>query len=122
MIERLQPLGPEFRALGVERLGLFGSFYRDEASAEGDVDILVEFIPGQKSFDNFMHLAERLERVLGGRWSLSRASPFVHISVLAFSKRRSMSSSPAEYLRHILDEIDFLLEQVDTYEGGISSG
>ena len=95
VIERLQPLGPEFRALGVERLGLFGSFYRDYASAESDVDILVEFIPWQKSFDNFMHLAERLERVLGRPVELvtrESLSPYIGPRILAATEYVSFSS------------------------------
>lgn len=64
VVERLQRLGPDLRMLGVERLGLFGSFRRDEPTDESDVDILVEFAPGKKSFENFMELADRLEEAL----------------------------------------------------------
>lgn len=39
---------PRLRALGVNRLGLFGSFVRGEQSPDSDIDFLVEFIPGQK--------------------------------------------------------------------------
>jgi predicted nucleotidyltransferase len=53
------------RRFGVVRLGLFGSFARGEPNGESDVDILVEFAPGQKSFDNFMRLADFLEEILG---------------------------------------------------------
>lgn len=61
VLERLRHLGPELRGLGVARLGLFGSFARGHPSHESDVDILVEFLPGHKTFDNFMSLAQRLE-------------------------------------------------------------
>lgn len=54
----------QIRALGVRRLGLFGSFARGEHRVESDVDFLVEFERGQKTFDNFMHLAFLLEDVL----------------------------------------------------------
>lgn len=86
VIERLRPLGPELRALGVERLGLFGSFYRDEATTESDIDILVEFIPEMKTFDNFMELADRLEAVLGRRVELvtrESLSPYIGPRILA---------------------------------------
>ncbi|PQJ26776.1 nucleotidyltransferase, partial [Salinibacter sp. 10B] len=43
------------------RVGLFGSFQRDEPSAESDVDLLVEFVQGEKSFDNFMAVSFLLE-------------------------------------------------------------
>lgn len=58
------------RALGVKRLGLFGSFVRGQQSADSDVDLLVEFEPGQKTFDNFMKLAFLLEDLLQRRVEL----------------------------------------------------
>ena len=51
-------------ALGVLRLGVFGSFVRGEPRPESDVDILVEFEPEQKTFDNFLALSLLLEEVL----------------------------------------------------------
>ncbi len=55
----------QLRALGVKRLGLFGSFVRSEQRADSDVDMLVEFEPGQKTFDHFMQLSFFLEDLLG---------------------------------------------------------
>ena len=55
----------EIRDFGVRRCGFFGSFVRGEATEQSDVDILVEFEPGQKTFDNFMQLAFFLEDLLG---------------------------------------------------------
>lgn len=51
----------QVRSLGVARLGLFGSFVRREQVAHSDVDVLVEFETGRKSFDNFMALNFLLE-------------------------------------------------------------
>jgi len=59
-----------FRSLGVRRLGLFGSFVRGEQRHTSDVDILVEFEPGHKTFDNFSNLAFALEELLGRRVEL----------------------------------------------------
>jgi uncharacterized protein len=56
---------PELRRFGVKRCGVFGSFVRKEPQAQNDVDILVEFEPDQKTFDNFMHLAFFLEDLFG---------------------------------------------------------
>lgn len=53
------------RALGARRLGLFGSQARGEASEESDLDFLVEFEPGAKTFDNYMGLKELLEDLFG---------------------------------------------------------
>ena len=41
---------------GARRLGLFGSQARGEAAEGSDLDFLVEFEPGTKSFDNYMDL------------------------------------------------------------------
>ncbi|MGI9301547.1 MAG: nucleotidyltransferase family protein [Gammaproteobacteria bacterium] len=64
VFERLREQEPKWRALGVNKIGLFGSFVRDEASPESDVDLLVEFEPNRESLDNFMHLSFILEDVL----------------------------------------------------------
>lgn len=61
----LRTAGPSLTALGVKRLGLFGSFVRDEQDPDSDVDILVEFEPRLKTFDNFLALATFLEELLG---------------------------------------------------------
>jgi predicted nucleotidyltransferase len=53
------------KAAGVMRLGLFGSFVRGQPGPDSDVDLLVEFAPGKKTFDNFMQLAFLLEDLLG---------------------------------------------------------
>ncbi len=51
--------------LGVRRLVVFGSFQRDAPTDESDVDLLVEFAPGEKSFDHFTALSFLLEEELG---------------------------------------------------------
>ena len=58
------------RALGVRRLALFGSFARGDVRADSDVDLLVEFTRGRKTFDHFMALASFLEELLGRRVEL----------------------------------------------------
>lgn len=65
LIGRLRQHAGDLRRLGVERLGVFGSFQRDEPDSESDVDLLVEFAPGEKSFDNFMAVSFLLEEELG---------------------------------------------------------
>jgi predicted nucleotidyltransferase len=57
----------QFHTLGVKRLGLFGSFVRGEPSTKSDVDILVEFETGQKTFDHFMQLSFLLEEIFQRR-------------------------------------------------------
>lgn len=64
IIERLRPAEAQIRNLGVRRLALFGSAARGAARPDSDVDLLVEFAPGQKSFDRFLALSELLETLL----------------------------------------------------------
>jgi len=59
--EMVQTHGQRLRNLGVSRIGLFGSFVHDQATAHSDIDVLVEFETGKKTFDNFMDLANFLE-------------------------------------------------------------
>ena len=52
-----------FESLGVRRLGVFGSTVTGEAGPDSDLDILVEFDPGRKSFDGYMDLKFLLEEL-----------------------------------------------------------
>jgi predicted nucleotidyltransferase len=54
----------KIKNLGAKRIGLFGSFIRGEQNDESDVDLLVEFEEGQKTFDNFMRISFLLEEIL----------------------------------------------------------
>ena len=70
ILEMLVRHRQEISAFGVRRIGLFGSFARGEQRPDSDVDLLVEFDPAQKTFDNFMHLSFFLEDVLQRRVEL----------------------------------------------------
>ncbi|MFH1463670.1 MAG: nucleotidyltransferase family protein [Pseudomonadota bacterium] len=86
VLSRLAMAEPEIRGLGVRRLAYFGSFARDAARARSDVDLLVEFTPGAKSFDALMALGDRLERLLGRRVdlvTLESLSPYLGPHILA---------------------------------------
>lgn len=67
MLDRLSRNAEHLRVLGVQRLGLFGSFVREDQGPESDVDLLVEFQSGKKTFDNFMDLSFFLEDLLQRR-------------------------------------------------------
>lgn len=51
----------DLRRFGMQRIGLFGSFQSGEPDEKSDVDLLVEFAPREKSFDNFMAVSFLLE-------------------------------------------------------------
>ncbi len=76
---------PELRRFGVKRCGVFGSFVRNEPHDQSDVDVLVEFEPDQKTFDNFMHLAFFLEDLFGRKVDLittESLSPYIGPHIL----------------------------------------
>jgi uncharacterized protein len=62
---RLAAAEEEILSLGVARLALFGSVARGTASADSDIDFLVQFRAGEKSFDRFLALSDLLESLLG---------------------------------------------------------
>ena len=51
----------QLRKFGIVKIGLFGSYIRGENNKESDVDILIEFEVGKKTYDNFIQLAFFLE-------------------------------------------------------------
>jgi hypothetical protein len=73
------------RAFGVKRIGLFGSFVRGEQRPNSDIDLLVEFVSGRKTFDNFMDLSFFLEDVFERRIelvTLESLSPYIGPHIL----------------------------------------
>lgn len=85
----------ELKRFGVRRWGLFGSFASGEPSERSDIDILVEFETGKKSFDNFMHLAAFLEQQIGRRVELvtpESLSPHIGPHILREVEYASSSS------------------------------
>lgn len=55
---------------GVRAIGIFGSFARGEARKGSDVDVLVDFEEGKKTFDHFMDLKFFLEDLFGRKVDL----------------------------------------------------
>lgn len=76
----------EVRALGVVRLALFGSVLRGAPGPESDVDVLVYFAEGTKSYARFLALGELLEGLLGRPVELvttEALSPYLGPRILA---------------------------------------
>lgn len=61
-------VGELCRRNGIRRLALFGSALTDRFSDASDVDVLVEFKPGERvGFFRLADIEEELSRLLGGR-------------------------------------------------------
>jgi uncharacterized protein len=74
------------QSFGVKKLGLFGSYVRNEAKATSDIDLLVEFEPGKKNFNNFVHLSFFLEELFQKKVELvtpESLSPYIGPNILA---------------------------------------
>ena len=54
---------PQLSKFGVNNIGLFGSYVRNEQSEKSDIDILIDFDPSKESFDNFMAVYDLIESI-----------------------------------------------------------
>jgi hypothetical protein len=50
---------------GVKRIGIFGSFAREDAREGSDVDVIVEFREDAENFDNYIELKYFLQKAFG---------------------------------------------------------
>lgn len=67
IIRRLKATEPALRLQGVSALFLYGSYGRDEARTDSDIDVFVDKAPGRKfGLDEFMAAYRLLEGVLPG--------------------------------------------------------
>jgi uncharacterized protein len=85
-VARIRGNQAELRRYGVKRMGLFGSFAREQQKSGSDIDLLVEFEEGEKTFDNFMRLCFFLEDVLQRPVELvtpESLSPYIGPHILA---------------------------------------
>jgi predicted nucleotidyltransferase len=86
IIDILSKSDAVIKSYGVERIGLFGSFLRGEQMSDSDVDLLVEFQHGMKTYDNFIRLVFYLEELLGQPVELvtiDSLSPYIGPRILA---------------------------------------
>ncbi|MFO7676980.1 MAG: nucleotidyltransferase family protein [Thermoplasmatota archaeon] len=51
------------KKFGVKHIGLFGSYAINKQKKQSDIDVLVEFKKGKKTFDNYMDLKFYLENL-----------------------------------------------------------
>jgi hypothetical protein len=70
LLRRLEEHQGVLEALGVQRIGVFGSQARGDDRVESDVDVLVEFRPGRKTLDSYFDLKSYLETLFGRRVDL----------------------------------------------------
>lgn len=65
ILKKIEENRKTIREYGIKRIGLFGSYIRSEQKDGSDIDILIEFGEGEKTFDNYMDLKFFLEELFG---------------------------------------------------------
>ncbi len=63
ILSKLKSHKQEFSKFGVQNIGLFGSYSREEQSDRSDIDLLIDFEPGKETFDNLMAAYDILETI-----------------------------------------------------------
>lgn len=53
----------DIKKFGIKSIGLFGSYAINKQKKESDIDLIVEFKKGKKTFDNYMDLKFYLENL-----------------------------------------------------------
>lgn len=61
ILAKLEENSTKIKEYGVKRIGIFGSFLRNEQKPTSDIDVLVEFEKGKTTFDKYMDLKFFLE-------------------------------------------------------------
>ncbi len=75
IIHKIEQHKGQIRHFGVTKLVLFGSYAKKEATAQSDIDFLVEFQEGRGLFDDYVQLLHYLEDLFGKKIDLGE--PFL---------------------------------------------
>ena len=67
LLHILQTNSSQIKSYGISLLGIFGSFARSEETDKSDVDVIVEFSQGKKSYRKYIELVYFLEELLQKR-------------------------------------------------------
>ncbi|HAH21672.1 MAG TPA: nucleotidyltransferase [Candidatus Omnitrophica bacterium] len=63
IVRTIQAHIEEIKSYGVRRIGIFGSFAKSASRHKSDIDIIIDFSKGKKTFDNYMELKFFLENL-----------------------------------------------------------
>lgn len=100
---------------GVDRIGLFGSYSKDQQTVNSDVDVLVRFKKERKTFDNYMDLKFYLEDLLGKKVDLI----IVENIKMGLKDEIWEVSSMRNYRVYLSDILD-CINRIERYTKGIS--
>ena len=63
ILSTLKTYKAELAEFGIAKVGLFGSYLRNEQTIKSDIDLLIDFEPGKETFDNYMAAYDIFERL-----------------------------------------------------------
>jgi predicted nucleotidyltransferase len=63
ILSALRQHKPELSRFGVQNVGLFGSYSRNQQSKKSDIDLLIDFDPEKENFDNYMAVYDIFEKI-----------------------------------------------------------
>ncbi len=78
IISGLQANRKQLKNFGVKKLGLFGSYARNCAGEDSDVDLLVFFETGKKNLNNLLDTHHFLENLFGHKTELITEESLSH--------------------------------------------
>ncbi|MFI5221060.1 MAG: nucleotidyltransferase family protein [Bacteroidia bacterium] len=67
ILQSLEKNKTKINPLGVSKVGLFGSYSKNTANAESDIDLYVEFKKESENFDNFINLCFLFDELFAGK-------------------------------------------------------
>jgi len=85
ILELLKQNEQKIKSFGVCKIGLFGSYVKNSQHNSSDIDLIVEFKEGKKSYSKFINLAWFLEELLGRKVDLltnKSLSPYIGHHIL----------------------------------------
>ena len=86
IIKKIEDNRNNLRKYGVIKIGLFGSFLRNEQNKKSDIDFLVSF--DKDTFDNYMDLKFFLEELFRKRIDLVTEKSLKHVKEEAIYAKR----------------------------------
>ncbi|MBN1436554.1 MAG: nucleotidyltransferase family protein [Sedimentisphaerales bacterium] len=85
ILQSLQGSLEKLQSFGISTIGLFGSFAREQAGPDSDIDILAEFDTDKKTYDNFIEACFFLEELFDRKIELvtpESLSPYIKQHVM----------------------------------------
>lgn len=71
---------------GVIKIGLFGSYARDEQTEDSDIDIAVEIVKEKKNIHTFLNLKREMEKAFGKKVDLGIESTLKPLAKIYIAK------------------------------------